>query len=273
MTTLAGTVRYSTRFDALAARREGAFVPFAVVGDPHLEASRRVLRALAESGADALELGLPFSDPIADGPTVQSAVVRALDAGVTPEACWPLIAEVRRDFPDLPIGLLVYANLVVNRGIERFYRQAAEAGVDSVLVADVPHLEAAPFLEHAHAAGVASVFIAPPNASEAQLAWIASHSEAYTYVLTRSGVTGADATLPQQGDVPGRLKALHAPPALLGFGISQPEHVRAALQAGAAGAISGSAVVSRVGEHKDDLDAMEAALRKFVSEMKAATIG
>jgi tryptophan synthase alpha chain len=256
-------------FARLGARGEGAFIPFVVLGDPDFPISRRIVESLIVSGADGLELGIPFSDPIADGPTIQSATVRALAAGASPAGCWRLLGEIRAAHPDLPVGLLVYSNLV---DLDGFYGRAAEAGVDSVLVADVPTLEAGPYVEAALRAGVDPVMIAPPNADEARLREIARLSRGYTYVVSRSGVTGTErqAVLSDGGQV-ARLKALGAPPPVVGFGISQPEHVRQALAVGAAGAISGSAVVARVTEHLEDVTAMLDEVGAFVAAMKEAT--
>ncbi|HEY3998226.1 MAG TPA: tryptophan synthase subunit alpha [Candidatus Xenobia bacterium] len=257
-------MRYEAMFKALEARHEGAFVPFLVLGDPDVETSRRLLEAVVAGGADAVELGIPFSDPIADGPTVQAGDVRALSAGVRPADCWKLIAGLRAAHPDLPIGLLVYANLVFTRGIDYFYSQAAEAGVDSVVVADVPVMEAQPFVEAAHRHAVAPVLIAPPNASAATLEQVARLSSAYIYVQGRSGVTGTETAAAPPSQAIQRLTALGGPRCLVGFGISQPEHVQAALQGGAAGAISGSAVVDRVARDPGSIEG-------FVRSMKAAT--
>lgn len=264
--------RYDAMFTALAAEAAAAFVPFVVLGDPDIETSRRIVESLIDGGADCLELGIPFSDPIADGPTIQQSVVRALQGGATPEACFALLADVRRAHPTLPIGLLVYANLITHAPIARFYARAAEAGVDSVLAADIPTLEAEPFVEAAQAAGIAPVLIAPPNVSDARLERIARLSAGYTYVVTRAGVTGAEqAAELVQGTLARRLRALGAPPPVVGFGISQPEHVRAARRQGFAGTISGSAVVSRVTANLGDEAAMHVALRGFVQGMRAAS--
>lgn len=238
--------RYAVRFAELAAAGRGAFIPFTVLGFPDAARCAEQLDLLAEQ-ADALELSIPFSDPVADGPTIQRATTAALQAGATPANCLKLVERVRERRPALPIGLLVYANLVVHRGLERFYADVAAAGVDSVLVADVPSEEGAPFAEAARAAGVAPVFIAPPNADGAALERIAALGAGYTYVLTRAGVTGAerDAGAPAD-ELLAALAARDAPPPVLGFGISRPEQVRAGIQAGAAGVISGSAVVERL---------------------------
>lgn len=256
--------RYTTMFSRLVARREGAFIPFAMLGDPDPVHSLAAVRALVLGGADALELGLPFSDPVADGPVIQAAAARALLAGVRQADCWRIVAEIRGEFPELPIGLLVYANLVCHRPPERFYEAAAAAGVDSVLVADLPVSESSEVAVAARAHGVAPVFIAPPNADDARLRTIAATGEAYTYVTSREGVTGADERLRRdQSDLIASLKKYRAPPPVLGFGISTPDHVRAALAMGAAGAISGSAVVSRLVSGED--------VSEFVRVMKDAT--
>ncbi len=263
--------RYATMFARLAAERAGAFVPFCVLGDPDRAQSLAAVRALAAAGADALELGIPFSDPVADGPTIQAADVRALAAGIRPADAFAIAAEVRGEFPQLPIGLLVYANLVEARGRAAFYAAARQAGVDSVLVADAPSVEAAPFAEAARAAGIEPVLIAAPNASDAELTTIARLSRGYTYVVSRAGVTGHDreAAL-DHAPLIARLGSLGAPPALLGFGISRPGHVRAALACGARGAISGSAVVSIIEKNRDAATRARA-LTDFVRAMKAAT--
>jgi tryptophan synthase alpha chain len=255
---------YTRMFKRLSLAREGAFIPFAMLGDPTPERSLASIRVLAAAGADALELGLPFSDPIADGPVIQAAATRALTSGVRRGHCWAIVQAIRAEFPELPIGLLVYANLVCHHEPEEFYRGAADAGVDSVLVADLPVTESGPVADAARREGIAPVFIAPPNADEARLGAIAAAGEAYTYVTSREGVTGADDRLRHdQSALIARLKAFGAPPAVLGFGISTPEQVRGALAMGAAGAISGSAVV-RIAANGGDLEG-------FVRQMKSAT--
>jgi tryptophan synthase alpha chain len=258
------SARYAAMFGRLEQQGEGAFIPFTVLGDPDPERSLAAIRILASSGADALELGLPFSDPVADGPVIQAASARALANGVRQADCWRVVAELRAEFPELPIGLLVYANLVCHREPERFYAAARAAGVDSVLVADLPVLESGEVALAARTQGIAPVFIAPPNADDARLAAIAAAGEAYTYVTSREGVTGADETLRRdQSALIGQLKSYGAPPPVLGFGIATPAHVQAAMAMGAAGAISGSAIVKKLVGGED--------IAEFVREMKAAT--
>ena len=261
--------RYAAMFERLAERGEGAFGAFVVLGDPDLETSAAILDALVEGGADMLEVGIPFSDPVADGPVIQAGAVRALERGVTPADCFAQLRAFRERHREVPVGLLTYANLVVARGREAFDAAAAEAGVDSVLVADVPMFEAEPYLAASRAAGVDPVLIAAPNTPEATLRKIAKAGAGYTYCVARAGVTGADEEVRfAHSQMLGTLRALGAPPAVFGFGISRPDHVAQALEAGAAGVISGSAIVRLVADHPGG----EAeAVRRFVAEMKAAT--
>ncbi|MBM3062791.1 tryptophan synthase subunit alpha [Citrobacter braakii] len=264
--------RYENLFAQLKDRKEGAFVPFVTLGDPSVEQSLKIIDTLIEAGADALELGIPFSDPLADGPTIQEATLRAFAAGVTPSQCFEMLALIRKKHPTIPIGLLMYANLVFSKGIDEFYAQCEKVGVDSVLVADVPVEESAPFRAAALRHNIAPIFICPPNADEELLRQIASHGRGYTYLLSRAGVTGAEnrAALPLHHLVE-KLKAYDAPPSLQGFGISAPEQVTGAIDAGAAGAISGSAIVKIIEKNVAIPEQMLAELKAFVSAMKAAT--
>jgi tryptophan synthase alpha chain len=255
--------RYAAMFERLAARDELAFGAFVMLGDPDLERSAALLDALVEGGADMVEVGIPFSDPVADGPVIQAAAVRALAQGVRPADCFALLREFRGRHAEVPVGILTYANLVVARSLDAFYQAAAEAGVDSVLVADVPLLESARFAKAAATAGMDPVLIAAFNTPEATLRGIAATARGYTYCVARAGVTGADREVRFDAGMIARLKAFGAPPPVLGFGISRPEHVRLAREAGAAGVISGSAIVA--------LGADPEAARRFAIQMKAAT--
>ena len=264
--------RYSALFEQLASQQQGAFVPFVTLGDPSPELSLQIIDALIAGGADALELGFPFSDPVADGPTIQDANTRALSAGTTPDTCFEILKSVRQRYPQLPIGLLVYANLVYAKGIDGFYAKAAEVGVDSILVADVPVEMCDPYRQAAQQHGIAAIFIAPPNGDDATLQQVAELGNGYTYLLSRAGVTGTESRAGKPvAHLLQTLKAFKAPPCLLGFGISEPTQVKEAITAGADGVISGSAVVKIIAEHQSEPEAMLRALRDFVSQMKAAT--
>ena len=267
------TCRYQSTFAALAEKNEGAFVPFVTIGDPGPEQSLAIIKTLIDAGADALELGIPFSDPSADGVTIQQAGLRALNAGVTTDTCIEILSKVREYAPQIPIGLLLYGNLVFARGLDNFYRDMKAAGVDSILIADLPIRESRPFRDIAEKHGISQIFIAPPNASDETLREVASFGRGYTYVLSRAGVTGTEtkANMPANHLID-TLREYNAAPPVLGFGISEPSQVQEAITAGAAGAISGSATVKIIENNLDDNDKMLAELSTFVSAMKAATV-
>ena len=251
--------RYATMFD----RRdgEGAFGAFLMLGDPDLETSTRLLDAVIQGGADMIEVGIPFSDPVADGPVIQAAAQRALAAGVRVGDCFELITSLRARNSDVPIGILTYANIVAARA--GFIRDAAEAGADSLLIADVPALEAEPFVREMDQAGIEPVLIAAANTPDATLARIASLSKAYTYCVSRAGITGTHAGGQFDAALVQRVKQTGGPPPVFGFGISRPEHVRAALSQGARGVICGSAIVDLASRHGD--------VASFVQSLKAVT--
>lgn len=251
--------RYARMFERLGG--EGAFGAFLMLGDPDVNTSAQLLDAVVEGGADMIEVGIPFSDPVADGPVIQAAAQRALAAGVQVGDCLELIASFRERHPDVPVGILTYANIVVAR--PGFMREAAEAGADSLLIADVPSIEAEPFTREMEQAGIEPVLIAAPNTPDDTLARVASLSKAYTYCVSRAGITGTHADGQFDAKLIRRLGDAGGPPPVFGFGISKPEHVRAALAAGAKGVICGSAIVDLASRQED--------VRSFVQSMKAVT--
>jgi len=265
------TRRYEKMFTELKKKNEGAFIPFVVLGDPNPAESEAILETLIEAGADALELGIPFSDPVADGPIIQAADNRALESGAVTNVCFDILARVREKYRDIPIGLLVYANLVLRGGIDNFYTRSAASGVDSVLVADIPAATSKPFSDAAHKAGIDPVYIVPPNADDEKLPEIAALSKGYTYFLGRLGVTGTEREMetPASSRIQ-LLKDAGAPPIVVGFGISRPEHVRAAIEAGADGAIAGSATVNIIADNLGSPQKMREELSAFTRSMKAA---
>ncbi len=261
--------RYAAMFERCAKAGDGALGAFLMLGDPGPNEGGAYLDALVEGGADMVEFGIPFSDPVADGPVIQAAAQRALGAGVRTADCLRMLADFRIRHANVPVGVLTYANIVAARGIERFCEELVEAGVDSLLVADVPSIEAAPYAAAAKAAGLDLVMIAAPNTPPAVLGHIADLSSGYTYCVARAGVTGADQRLALDHDALfAGLADAGAPPPVLGFGIANEEHVRHAIKAGAAGVISGSAIVRLVGEGQPPQ-----AVADFVATLKRGTSG
>lgn len=265
--------RFDTLFAKLKARKEGAFVPFVTLCDPDFERSFEIIETMIANGADALELGFPFSDPLLDGPVIQAANKRALDGGYSTDSCFAMIEKIRSKYSDIPIGLLLCANLIFVPGAEVFFKRCRETGVDAVLIADLPVSAAAEFNVTAKKYRIQSVFICPPNADQHTIERIAQLSEGYTYLVSRTGVTGAEnqAHAGNLDNLVDRLKQVGSAPVLQGFGIAQPEQVKEALALGCSGAISGSAIVKIIERNLSDQAALLAELAEFVAVMKAAT--
>lgn len=236
--------RYAELFAQAGREARPVVVPFWMLGDPTPDRSLAAIEALIDAGADALELGLPFSDPVADGVVVQAAATRALAAGTTFGRALELVAALRGRHPTLPIGLLSYLNPFAARGVHRAMAECAAAGVDSLLLADLPSTECAPYALAMRELGLAPVLIVPPNATPAAIAAVARFGAGYCYLTGRAGVTGTHAAMvTPTATLVAALRAAGAPTALVGFGVSAAAQVMAAYEAGAAGAIVGSALV------------------------------
>ncbi len=264
--------RYQAMFGRLAEQQQGAFVPFLMVGDPTPEQFIRNAQTAIDQGADALELGFAFSDPIADGPVIQRTITRLLAKEYRIETCFEAIESVRQYNQQVPIGLLIYVNLVFAFGVDAFFRRCRESGVDSVLIADLPLEEAMPFYLSAQEQQVDLVMICPPNADQQTIKLIAEYASGYTYLVSRDGVTGDNASLQQ--DLQHRVNMLNeagAPPAIAGFGISQPEHIGQVLNAGAQGAIAGSSICRIIEQNVNDFQRMQKDLAAYIGKMKEAT--
>ncbi len=291
-TTLEETLpKVQTRFDCLfetlakqqSEQQQGAFMPFVTLCDPDFDKSFDIICTLVESGADALELGFPFSDPLLDGEVIQAANQRALNflnspnntlgAGYSTQASFELLARVREKYPNIPISLLLCANLIYAQTLDGFYQQCADVGVDAVLVADVPIRECAPYCLSASNHGVQPVLICPPNADKQTIEQVATLTQGYTYLVSRAGVTSADnqQSASNLDTLVEQLKEHNAAPIIQGFGIANPEQVKVALANGCAGAISGSAIVRIIEENLDDHQATLDKLAEFVQSMKEAT--
>ncbi|MDO8480459.1 MAG: tryptophan synthase subunit alpha [Nanoarchaeota archaeon] len=247
------------------------FIPFALLGFPDEETSFGIIKRFIEGGADMLELGFPFSDPIADGPVLQAANAKAVQAGITTETCLRLLRRIRELTP-IPIGLLLYANIVYQQGIECFYQECKGVGVTTLLVADVPLEESAPFCEAAKKAGIGTVFIVSELTTPERLNEIIKRTTGFLYLVSSPGVTGVKKELSHA--LPGVLRTLRSEtslPLFVGFGISTPEHVRQVCGAGADGAICGSALVQKINANLDDKTRLLDEVGMMVKSMKEAT--
>ncbi len=268
-----GPETYPEMFKRVKEKSEGAFIPFVVAGDPDLETSLLVVKEMVNAGADALEIGFPFSDPVADGPTIQAADVRALKSGMTTSKGFEFIRQVR-EFTDIPIGLLVYYNLIYKRGIDQFYKEAKKNGVNGILIADLPPEEASPAIEVSKKYGISQIFMVAQTTSNPRLSHISQMAEGFIYVVAVKGVTGARSTLEVDTvDLIHRVRKHTDLPICVGFGISKPDHIEKVLKAGSDGAIVASVLVELIGRYPDDRDVMLKEMGRQCQALKKASRG
>jgi tryptophan synthase alpha chain len=250
--------------------KHAAVIPFFVIGDPDYKTSLKIVKSAIDAGADILELGIPFSDPIADGPTIQKADIRSLAGGMTVKKALKFIAEIKK-YKDIPIGLLMYYNLIFQYGTEKFFRDCYKAGVNSVLVADLSIDDANEILSPAKKAGLDTVFMVTPNTTKERLKLIASKTTGFIYAVSLLGVTGSRKTL--STSVTGlisRIKKETNVPVCVGFGISSPEHAAKVAKSGADGVIVGSKIVSLIEDNLKNKKNCLGEISKFIRKIKSA---
>jgi len=259
--------RFAATFERLRARGERSLMPYVMAGDPSLEETRRLLLEAEKRGADAVELGLPFSDPLADGPVVQRAGLRALASGTTLPRVLELVATLRSQLT-MPIALMTYYNPVFVFGLKGFARAAVDAGVDGLIVPDLPYDESGPLRAEAEPAGLDLIQMVAPTSTAARLKAIARVSRGFIYVVSLTGTTGERRELPP--DLAAQMRTLRlvtTKPLCVGFGVSTPEQV-ASVGKLADGVLVGSAIVSLVERHTGEAGLVEE-VAKFISSLKA----
>jgi tryptophan synthase alpha chain len=253
----------------LRADKRPGLVTYTTAGDPDLPRSAEILKALDRAGADVLEVGVPFSDPLADGPVIQRATERAIAAGGSLRASLAMIARVRPHI-SAPIVIFSYANPMLRLGVDAFARQAADAGVDGVLALDLPIEEAGGFRQTLAKAGIDTIFLLSPTTTEARIQRAAELGRGFLYGISRLGVTGARAQVASGAEaMVRRIRAHTAMPIALGFGISRPEHV-AEVCAYADAAVVGSALVSVIAEASATTDLI-ARVENYVQWLRGAS--
>lgn len=252
-----------------AGREEGRalFIVYLCAGDPDFPTSLEACRTVIEHGADLLELGVPFSDPLADGPTNQLAAQRALESGMTPAKVFDLVRAIR-EFSDIPIVLYTYYNLVFARGEETYAHDAAAAGVDGLLTLDLPPEEGASFSATCQRLNLRNIFIIAPTTPPERCGKLAQAASGFIYYVSRTGVTGVQASLDAGLEESVKaLKGLSEVPVAVGFGISRPEHVEAVGRM-ADGVVVGSAIVNCVANNAGNAEAICSALRAKMLELR-----
>lgn len=240
MSRIAGT------FAALRARRRTGLVAFLTVGYPSVEETLRLVPALIEGGADVIELGVPFSDPLAEGPTIQRSSHHALERGVTPAACLDVVAGLRAQGVEAPIVLMGYYNPLLSYGLEEFCRDAAAAGADGIIAVDLPPEESHPLRDACRRRGLDLVYLLAPTSTDGRIELVAGLASGFVYCVSVTGVTGAREELPAGlSAFVNRVRARTPLPVAVGFGISKPKHFRAVARIADA-AVIGSAIIDEI---------------------------
>jgi tryptophan synthase alpha chain len=265
-----GLTPIQRRFAGLASQGRCALMPFVMAGDPDLEATAATLLALQEAGADLIELGIPYSDPLADGPVIQAAASRALAAGTTPAAVLSLL-ESLRDRLTIPVVLFTYSNPLLNRGMEAFCDAAAAAGAAGLVVPDLPLEEAEKLSTIAAQRGLDLVLLVAPTTPLERMARIHAASRGFTYLVSVTGVTGVRSALQERvGGLVRQLKDQGGTPVAVGFGISAPEQARQVRDWGADGAIVGSALVKRMADARSQGRSVSDEAGRYCAELRHA---
>ncbi|CAL4320800.1 tryptophan synthase subunit alpha [Buchnera aphidicola] len=265
--------RYFTMFKKLKKNKEGCFIPFVALGDPSIQTCYTIIDILVNSGANALELGIPFSDPLADGVIVQNANLRALSNNITMKKCFDMLYHFRQKYYKIPIGILVYANMIYQYGIKNFYQDCKSIDIDSVLIPDIPIEEEKKFKNHYNDKNISSIFICPPNANNILMEYIAKNSNSYIYLISRSGVTGHQnhAKIPDIKII-NQLKEYNSVPIIHGFGISKSSHIIDSIRMGSSGVICGSVIIQLIEMFQYDKKNMFLKIKKLATKLKNATI-
>lgn len=240
--------RIDDTFSALRAQGKKAFVAYIMAGDPDVETSLAVMKGLPAAGVDVIELGLPFTDPMADGPTIQLAGQRALEGGMTVDKTLDMVRAFRKGDAKTPIVLMGYYNPIYSRGVDRFLKEATEAGIDGLIIVDLPPEEDAELCIPAQKAGMNFIRLATPTTDDKRLPAVLKNTSGFVYYVSITGITGAGAAV--AGDVGpevARIKRQTGLPIVVGFGISTPEAARS-IAAVADGCVVGSAIVKKIGE-------------------------
>ena len=265
--------RIEAKFESLAKKGEGALICYVVAGYPDIKTSERVIDSLVAGGADMIEIGIPFSDPIADGRTIQAACNYALEKGTRPEDAMRIARNTRKKYPDLPLLFMTYSNILLRTGLETFMAQSKDSGIDGFIIPDMPVDEAQPYIAAASQLDLITVFLASPNTSPERLSSIIQHTTGFLYLVSVFGITGArDSFEDYTRDAvkQAKMAADSKIPVAVGFGISTPAHARYMMAAGADAVIVGSAIMDRIGTTGRNKTVMLRKIEKFAKSMKRA---
>lgn len=264
--------RIDKKFKELKRRGKKAFIAYVTAGDPNLSVTREIVLSLEKSGVDIVELGIPFSDPIADGPTIQAASHRALSGGVTLKKVFSMMGPLRKA-TQIPIAFMTYYNPVLKYGIKKFIRDCGIKGVDGVIIPDLPFEEAGELIRVSKRSGVASIFLAAPTSTKKRIKDIAKNSMGFIYYVSLTGVTGARKKLSVQAVSNVKIiKSMTKKPVAVGFGISTPDQARSIARM-ADGVIVGSAIVRIIANNRKNSKALISKMLNFSKSLAKAIHG
>ena len=266
--------RIEKKFYQLKARKQKGLICYVMGGYPNPIACEKIISAIVEGGADIIEIGIPFSDPIADGPVIQEAAFKALKKGVTPQMCLNLIKKTRKRYPELPIVIMTYSNILEKNGFRKFMEMAKEAGTDGFILPDMTIDESENYLQYSKDLGLASIFLVAPNTSNLRIKNTLAVSTGFVYVVSVYGTTGMRNSFNKYTlTAIKNIKKLGSKKNIsVGFGISTPQHVKLMSNNGADAVIVGSAIVKMIdGIKGDSIIQLQDNLRNYVKSLKAAS--
>lgn len=266
--------RIEKKFYQLKARKQKGLICYVMGGYPNPIACEKIISAIVEGGADIIEIGIPFSDPIADGPVIQEAAFKALKKGVTPQMCLNLIKKTRKRYPELPIVIMTYSNILEKNGFRKFMEMAKEAGTDGFILPDMTIDESENYLQYSKDLGLASIFLVAPNTSNLRIKNTLAVSTGFVYVVSVYGTTGMRNSFNKYTlTAIKNIKKLGSKKNIsVGFGISTPQHVKLMSNNGADAVIVGSAIVKMIDGNKgDSIIQLQDNLRNYVKSLKAAS--
>ena len=267
------TNKINVLFDNLSKKEEKALICYIVGGYPDAKTSKEIIKTLIESGADIIEIGIPFSDPMADGPTIQKASSIALSKGITPSTCFEIVNDLKKTFIETPFLFMTYSNIVFSNNLKNFLTLAKKNNIDGFIIPDLNVEESQEYVRLANKLGLATVFLSAPNTPKKRLLEIASVSTGFVYMVSVFGITGTrfnfekytfDA-VSKTKEIINRFKI----PLAVGFGISNPGDAKNMLRSGADGIIIGSSLMKLIMDNENDKEKMLSYLSKFISELKA----
>ena len=247
--------RIDSKFNELKSKNQKALICYVVAGYPDIKTSEHIINSLINGGADIIEIGIPFSDPIADGSTIQDAIQSSLISGTTPDMCLELASRIRKTFPNIPLIIMTYSNILYRKGYIQFAEKAKENGIDGLIIPDIPIEESKEYLNTMQNTGLSTIFLVSPNTSEKRLKMISRICTGFLYVISVYGTTGErkgfdEYTIESIKRVK-KVTAADELPLAVGFGISNPQHVKSMVDAGADAVIIGSAIIKKIKEIED----------------------